>query len=363
MGPIGPGEENLMGTRSTVIGFAFLMLAVLCATAQAAPTFTITDIGTLGGSSSVGYGLNNAGTVVGTARIANSSAWHAFRWENGVIQDISGVYGESMGVNSAGHAAVSVSIDSNWRACVWADGVLTDIGSLGGPDAWAGDINDSDMVVGQSSLTSGAPHAFIWDGEMHDLGVLLGGSTSTALGVNVYGDVAGWSTDEFDDQHAVLWSAGEIYDLGYGIAEGVNALQQVVGWTNVGGRSLHGVVWEDGVRTDLGAFSATYNSYAYAINDMGWIVGMGNSNYGLRAALWQGGVLCDLNDLIPAGSGWQLRYAWDVNSNGQIVGFGLNPDGESHGFLLTPVAVPAPGAIVLGMIGVAIVGVVRKRKS
>jgi hypothetical protein len=43
----------------------------------------------------------------------------------------------------------------------------------------------------------------------------------------------------------------------------------------------------------------------------------------------------DLNDLIPAGSGWTLTEARAINSSGQIAGTGLI-GGERHAFLLTP---------------------------
>jgi probable HAF family extracellular repeat protein len=45
----------------------------------------------------------------------------------------------------------------------------------------------------------------------------------------------------------------------------------------------------------------------------------------------------DLNNLIGAGSEWTLQYASAVNDNGQIVGYGINPLGQIHAFLLTPV--------------------------
>jgi hypothetical protein len=45
----------------------------------------------------------------------------------------------------------------------------------------------------------------------------------------------------------------------------------------------------------------------------------------------------DLNDLIPASSGWNLQSVSDINIAGQMVGTGTI-NGEVHGFLLTPSA-------------------------
>jgi len=62
---------------------------------------------------------------------------------------------------------------------------------------------------------------------------------------------------------------------------------------------------------------------------------------------------CDnLNDLILAGSGWTLVDAYGINEAGQIVGWGLNPDGYQRGYLLTPIPEPSAVAVLsLGVVG------------
>ena len=52
--------------------------------------------------------------------------------------------------------------------------------------------------------------------------------------------------------------------------------------------------------------------------------------------LYTAGVMYDLNNLIPAGSGWELTYASALNDAGQIVGQGIH-NGETHAFRLDPV--------------------------
>lgn len=68
----------------------------------------------------------------------------------------------------------------------------------------------------------------------------------------------------------------------------------------------------------------------------------------------------DLISLVVNGSGWTLREALAINDQGQIVGYGVGPNGFRRGFLLTPV--PLPAAVYLfgaGLVGLA--GLARRR--
>jgi hypothetical protein len=73
--------------------------------------------------------------------------------------------------------------------------------------------------------------------------------------------------------------------------------------------------------------------------------------------------LQDLNDLIPAGSGWKLTDVYSINDRSQILGWGENPKGQRSAFLLTPVEqVPEPGAwAVFGLAAAAFAW--RKRRA
>ena len=53
-------------------------------------------------------------------------------------------------------------------------------------------------------------------------------------------------------------------------------------------------------------------------------------------ALHDGNGVYRLSDLIPPGSGWIMNAAVDINDRDQIVGWGIDPQGEARGFLLEP---------------------------
>src|SRR5690349_14621003 len=65
---------------------------------------------------------------------------------------------------------------------------VTPVGTLGGDTTGTG-INDLGQVVGYSNLASGSTHAFVFDGQIHDLGT-FGGDNSYAYGINNAGDMA-----------------------------------------------------------------------------------------------------------------------------------------------------------------------------
>jgi probable HAF family extracellular repeat protein len=87
----------------------------------------------------------------------------------------------------------------------------------------------------------------------------------------------------------------------------------------------------------LGGNVSENGSVAWGINDSGQVVGFSTitSTGETHAFLYLDGEMHDLNDLIPADSGWELDDAYAINNSGQIVGSGrLN--GEARAFLATP---------------------------
>ena len=99
---------------------------------------------------------------------------------------------------------------------------------------------------------------------------------------------------------------------------------------------------------------------AYAINVFGQVVGYSNITGNAETHAFFSdvtGSMLDLNDLIPAGSGWVLREARGINDLGQIAGTGTNPIGQTEAFLLTPTPEPAS----LAPLAVACLGLLARR--
>jgi len=347
-----------------------LAILGLCALpASAVVRYTITDLGTLGGNGSGAEAINDAGQVVGWSYFGASYHRRAFLWEAGVLTDLGTFGGDdsgAYGINEAGQVVgYAHGEDGRSRAFLWSDGHMSDLGTQGWPSLWATAINDHGHVVGNASMGP-ATCAWAWQaGEFTELPPLTPGAWATAYGINDAGQIVGSSQtgevtqDGFPIWHAVLWQDVAIVDLGTfggtdGVAYGINNRGQVVGqaWTQTGAQRAF--LWEDGQMTELPMLPGWKASEAVAINELGQIVGhalkplWGGSetpSFVRRAVLWDDGVMHDLNELIPLGSGWRLEYATDINNLGQIVGWAHNPEGYWRGYLLNPI--PEPQAVAL----------------
>ena len=282
------------------------------------PGVGVQNLGTLGGTISIAYALNELGQVVGYSTTA-TGAVHAFLWT--------------------------------------PDVGMQDLGTLGGgTSSIARGINDRGEVVGQSKLPRIDPrepqtHAFLWTpaGGMQDLGALGGGLTSSiAFDINNAGQVVGRSysadqiisppTDPEFLSRAFLWSPGQgMQDLGalsggHAVAYAINDAGQVVGksWLSTFspppyGPNLRAVQWEpgQGIRELGRLWDGPYNSVAYGINEAGQVVGESDlgiaflDGFPLQAFLW---TAADGMEALSPTTG--LTTARDINNRQQVVGDG-----------------------------------------
>ncbi len=368
---------RILAGRTGKAFFVAMTLLPVCASHASAGQVQITDLGIFGGTtgiltedtSSIATGISANGIVAG-------SAWgnghvEGFVYSGGAIHNVgalgvinntgalgrlhpTGVYTYGRSVNSFGYVTGSASQNDQFRAYESVGGTITpvavlptgtDIGSggtaineRGSVAGWTGTavnhdpvqegydptaflyyagtlvhitaapaqytfangLNNNDLVVGDYGYSPDDSHGFAFNpysGMMTDLGT-LGGLTSIATAVNDAGQIVGYSADSAGVTHAFVDSGNQMVAIG-----------------------------------------GSGTSEAYGISQDGHVVGAQDSG----AFVYYGGIMTDLNALLPSGSGWQLSAAYGVNDAGQIVGEGL-VGGNFHAFLLDNVFLPGQPA-------------------
>ena len=353
--------------------------------AQSATYQTPIDLGTLGGTESKAFGLNNSGQVVGESTITGSAPKHPFIWRDdngdgdsdpGEMKDLgtlAGGTGTASSVNSSSYAVGNATNASQTQqAFIWRDdngngisdpGELSNLGTDGAV-ALASDINDTAQVVGTKETDPGSlgSAAFVWNVNS-GIQLVAGNGTITPIdgsGINNASNIVGSGTVA-SGTHGFIRKSGSLLDLGtlggsISRAQEISEDDYVVGLSEVlsPAGAFHAFIWHDdnangvsdsGELKDLGTLGGT-SSFAYDINSTHHVVGSSNIMSGdSHAFLWHddngngandSGEMKDLNSLIPPGSGWTLQEARSINDNGQIVGFGINPSGQTRAFLLRP---------------------------
>ncbi|MGZ0077116.1 hypothetical protein [Methylomonas sp. YC3] len=239
-------------------------------------------------------GINSSGVVVG------NSAGRGIVYSNGVTQIIGGFSGSpyssvAYGINDAGQIVGSAwNAEGNQRATIAGNGSLTDLGTLNGGQWSAGNaINNSGQVTGESQTPNGG-HAFITrNGQMVDLGAFAWG-VSRGYAINDLGQVAGTSHVTNNEKHAFITTLDDhMVDIGLSgyssEALGINNAGQAVGYfgDNFGG-SKRAFVTLNGVMTDLNTLIAANIGWtlmtAYDVNNSGQIVGVGIAANGVQRA-------------------------------------------------------------------------------
>jgi probable HAF family extracellular repeat protein len=326
------------------------------------------DLGTLGGNESHAAGISASGQVVGYS-YTSDGAQHAFLYDgtNG-MQDLNNLLPAGSGwtitsasaINSDGKIAASGYggntppdpdiCPGSWTGPAYGAAIVLtpattatfevqDLGNLGGYYSRATGINDSGQVVGVSFTNPCIwdENAFLYDAtaatpKMQNLGN-LGGYYSRATGINDSGQVVGQADDP---QYWELFHTCIDYDCERAfLYDGSAATPKM---QNLG--TLLGNYLPMGV----------YGSGAQDINDSGQVVGMSATQ--LREVAHHGFLydesatpkMQDLNNLLPAGSGWTIRSASAINSNGKIAATGYKDGVGTHALLLTPTGDTPPPA-------------------
>ncbi len=345
--------------------------------------YELIDLGTLGGSSSAAYAINDHGQIVGAARDEYGVTRACLFSLNGNNLHLGSLpsqqYSIATNINNNGQIIGIGSWDDNIQITgkyyKGEPGIFDNTGSennlsLGGFDH-INSINDNGIVVG------GEP-AKIFDttgNENHLLIDPLGPSFSNAYSINNSNIIVGRSTTNgnsmaciFDNSgngsHTFLGSLNPNQFDENSSALDVNNHNQIVGNAyaprkNPGSDVNRACLFDssgNGNNVNLGRLfndvpELEEETFALSVNDLGQIVGYSmESIYNRTAACLfdptGNGNNIDLNSLIPD-TGWQLLTANDINNNGWIVGVASNPDQNKwqRAYLLRPV--PEPASMIL----------------
>jgi len=369
-------------TWTRIIALAlFVALAIpVRLAAQQHIRYTVTDLGTVGGSWGYGLGINDRGWVAGKASTPGDVDVHAFFWRNGKITDLGTLGGPNSSPSfspfsekgDVGGGAETSTPDPNGESfcndttgltclpVVWHDGMTTVLPTLGGNNGSANQVNNRGQVAGVAETTTlpppclgtGVGEPVVWDhGVIQDLHVFPGDLAGVALAINDNGEAAGFSAN-CSTVHALLWRDGSLTDLGslggtaFSLASAINNRGEIAGQSDLAGdTTFDAFLWRKGVMTDLGTLPGDFSSTALGINSKTQIIGVSSDiNNNPRAFLWERGTMIDLNNLIAAGSPWFVIEVDAINSTGEIVGGAVDTTtGNTRAVLLTPCDEHHPG--------------------
>ena len=360
-----------MPSIKIVLTLLALILSICRAAAAEAstPSYTIADLGTLGGKNCTAFALNNHSQIVGGSQTA-SGITHAFIWDHGKMEDLGVLPGDKTSVayalNDKGQA-VGSSDKSGTQPVLWDNRVIKKLPVGVGNIAFG--IDEAGNVTGVV-VKGDDPAAFVSVGGKV---TIFGGPYSRGKAI-AGGKAIGTFFTARDKAgmtyaHAFVWNAGHVRDLGLADVIGVNALNrigQVVGMATVDynlppqKQHLEAFVWQDGKIRFLGRLRGSHlNSSACGINRGGAVVGWSHAKEGYaEAVLWQNGQIINLNSCTQMPHGYRLDTAQAINDQGQILCRGYTftgnlkggsfflsmgeeiPGEVRHSFLLTPVAKP-----------------------
>jgi probable HAF family extracellular repeat protein len=264
--------------------------------------------------------------VAGSATFDNfGQVSHAVLWRDGRMRDLGRLGGrdvEAVDVNDRGQvlAGTSLRTPGALRAFVWQRGRTWDVGTLGG-DTLAVAINNRGQVLAVSSTPQFVQHAVLWQaGRLVDLGLLPGGRGAFAYDLNDRGDVAGWAVDAEGVYQLVVWPRGRPGPVPLGVAQSLPTAVNEHGAVALTTVDNHAAVWWRGrLRAET-----PVTAFATDLNDRGVVVGSAQpvAGAGYQGMIWRHGRV----SLLYRPPGYDHTSALKLNNRNQVLGFASTDD-------------------------------------
>ncbi len=359
-----------------------LATLAIAAAACAGPAYNIIDIGVLNPTdASQGFRVSPNGIATGRS-FGNPT--RAYTWtQSGGLVGLPNLaspvrnFSAGNGVNNAGivvGTGTTTSYGSSPLPLIWENGAVAQLPLPAGYTyGRANDINGSNVAVGSVGSGSGEVGVIYSGGSASVITTLTetGCYVRTAYSVNDSGVVVGFGIDPADAARNVGFvfdtttnKASEVTPLpgaNGAIAFDISNAGQVVGVSMQGQASGMPFIWTgtDG-STAIPLPADTSQGQGRGVNSNGWVVGNAGGVYSVPW-LWDGGETYRLQDLIPAGTGWDLSTntsasAMGISEDGVIVGTGVL-NGSVRAYAMVPV--PEPTTLVALLLTAA--AVLRRR--
>jgi uncharacterized membrane protein len=294
-------------------------------------------------------GINERGDVIGWADRTGTEfpESHGFFWPHGPasapVEIGAGLFPSDL--NDAGQVVADTGGGSLTGAVVWQDGHASVLASAGDlePLTVRG-INNAGVIAGDAGIADFIEfHGALWQAAHPDRAprLIFGADPSSDSGasdVNDLGQVLGGR-----GAREVIWQNGRVIHRLPRFFGGqiINNRTVVAGSRTVGGVT-HAALWRNGRLTDLGGSpsSVDVESFANGLNDYNRVVGgfLAPDQHGVNhghAFIWRGGHMRRVDRFVPAGLGWRIVDAGDINDKGQIAAIGVR-NGHRHVVMLSP---------------------------
>lgn len=306
--------------------------------------------------------MNEKGEVLGMVYDNEGSSSSAVIWSKGALRILPKPAGATLavpcGLNEWGQIAGSYHygtidpetglVEYRTTAFVQSDaGAIREIlpESLSASAVSAQDINNVGQVLLGASFPDGRSASYILSGGVRVPVKGLGGIFSSRK-INDLGQVLGESADASGRSWGFLFTYGHTKPLispfggDQSYALGLNNLGQATGAAflppSEGNVFYQAYIYRFGIVQPIPTLSETY-SQGESINALGHVVGAYYNAEGLaRGFIYLNGRTLDLGEQLKNAAGWQVTWAYAINSAGQILASASDPDGYWHNVILTP---------------------------